>query len=108
VTRTPGDGLKADRAARFLKAVAERDDLETWTLAQEVARGVLADTERIQAAARQVLEGGPFAIARAIELARWIADDGEGMGTPAGALPATASGTAKRSSGSGRCRGGPT
>jgi len=60
-------------AQSLLQALSEGREQEAWEDAQGLARAVLDDPRN--ALARAVLEGGPFAMRKAEELAEVVLDD---------------------------------
>ncbi len=60
-------GNRVATAVAILEALADRRDEEAWKLGQGLAEAVLGDATNVLA--QRVLDGGPFAMRKAEELA---------------------------------------
>jgi hypothetical protein len=94
--RAPPVALSETRSAQFLPrrlvedlltAVAEGREEESWRAAQSLARGVL--DHRAVTLAKAVLDAGPFALRRGVELAELLLHNAAGEPTMAERADAT-------------------
>jgi hypothetical protein len=62
-----------EKSWKVVEHIRDRNEAGASEAAQDLARGVLA--ERSVALATVILQGGPFAVRRALELAELVIDD---------------------------------
>lgn len=71
-----------ETARTLLEHVVARREDPAWASAQALARAVLADPasdDRARTLAKATLEGGPFSINRAVDLAELVLDAAAGL-----------------------------